>query len=53
MKNIGEFFRDLFVSRQWTIIKSFNLQEGEYNKGHIFVLQDQYGNVKKKRINFY
>lgn len=48
MKNIGEFFRDLFVPRTWKIIDTVNMHCDGKNIGRKFLLQDQYGNIKVK-----
>lgn len=51
MKNITELFRDLFVPRQWKIVKELNVvTEKGISSAIIYVLQDQYGNIKQKQI---
>ncbi len=49
---IWDFF---FTRRQWTIIKEIGLREtpsSTFDCQKMYILQDQFGNIKKKRVRF-
>lgn len=49
---IWDFF---FTRRKWTIIKEIGLRENPNSSMDVqklYILQDQFGNIKKKRVRF-
>jgi hypothetical protein len=53
MKNIAEILRDLFVPRTWKIIDKREIaseNDAKWSGGTIYTLQDQYGNLKRKKV---
>lgn len=50
---LTEIWDFLFTRKNWTIIDKEYLLNSEGDRiGHAIVLQDQFGNVKKKKIKF-
>lgn len=55
---LTNIWRFLFVPKQWTIIKEEVIEKRDeyqwYGRkircGRLYILQDQYGNIKEKRI---
>lgn len=48
---LTNLWRFLFVPKQWTVIGNTEIKnKDKLVKGYVFILQDQYGNIKEKRI---